>query len=180
LPLFTQRCGFSACTERASKRKEVPVEDGAGISESGKPVEQTEGVKVLTMDEGEVVQALGPGVTSSSVRGLGDTSFEGTRCSSCPRRPTRKMRFWKELQKGITPTRPRPSPRGVDVEVATLTLQRDTRPPTTLSSAQRSSTILRPSATAAGCLTASFRRFRDNTGVSQALRQPPLAHRIQR
>jgi hypothetical protein len=31
-----------------------------------------------------------------------------------------------------------------------------------------------------GLLTAPFRRSRDNTGVSQALRQPPLAHRIQR
>ena len=47
--------------ERANEGKEVPVEDGAGISESGKPVEQTEGVKVLTMDEGEVVLAVGSG-----------------------------------------------------------------------------------------------------------------------
>jgi hypothetical protein len=44
-----------------TKGKEVPVEDGAGISESGKPVEQTEGVTVLTMDEGEVVLAVGSG-----------------------------------------------------------------------------------------------------------------------
>ncbi len=52
------------CVHRESeqtKGKEVPVEDGAGISESGKPVEQTEGVKVLTMDEGEVVLAVGSG-----------------------------------------------------------------------------------------------------------------------
>jgi alpha-L-rhamnosidase len=39
----------------------VPVEDGAGISERGKPVEQTEGVKVLTMDGGEAVLAVGSG-----------------------------------------------------------------------------------------------------------------------
>jgi hypothetical protein len=39
----------------------VPVRGGAGISESGKPIEQTEGVKVLRTDEGEVVLAVGSG-----------------------------------------------------------------------------------------------------------------------
>ena len=39
----------------------VPVEGGAGISESGKPVEQAEGVKILRMEEGEVVLAVGSG-----------------------------------------------------------------------------------------------------------------------
>jgi alpha-L-rhamnosidase len=39
----------------------VPVEDGAGISESSKPVEQAEGVKVLRTGEGEVVLAVGSG-----------------------------------------------------------------------------------------------------------------------
>jgi alpha-L-rhamnosidase len=39
----------------------MPIEDGAGISESGKPVEQTEGVKVLRTGDGEVVLAVGSG-----------------------------------------------------------------------------------------------------------------------
>jgi len=39
----------------------VPVTSGVGISESGRPVEQTEGVKVLRTDEGEVVVAVGSG-----------------------------------------------------------------------------------------------------------------------
>jgi alpha-L-rhamnosidase len=39
----------------------LPVEAGARISEGGKPVEQTEGVKVLRTDDGEVVLAVGSG-----------------------------------------------------------------------------------------------------------------------
>jgi len=39
----------------------VPVEGGAGICEGGKPVEQAEGVEVLSMEEGEVVLAVGSG-----------------------------------------------------------------------------------------------------------------------
>jgi alpha-L-rhamnosidase len=39
----------------------VPVEGGAGISESGKPVEQAESVKILSMEEAEVVVAVGSG-----------------------------------------------------------------------------------------------------------------------
>lgn len=39
----------------------VPVEGGAGISESGKPVEQAESVKILRVEEGEVVLAVGSG-----------------------------------------------------------------------------------------------------------------------
>jgi alpha-L-rhamnosidase len=39
----------------------VPVTGDAAISESGKPVEDVEGVNVLSMDEGEVVLALGSG-----------------------------------------------------------------------------------------------------------------------
>ena len=39
----------------------MPVEGGAGISESGKPVEQAEGVKILRLEEGEVVLAVGSG-----------------------------------------------------------------------------------------------------------------------
>jgi alpha-L-rhamnosidase len=39
----------------------VPVEDETGIFESGEPVEQTEGVEVLTRNRGEVVVAVGSG-----------------------------------------------------------------------------------------------------------------------
>jgi alpha-L-rhamnosidase len=39
----------------------VPVEGGAEVSESGKPVEQAEGVKLLSMEEGEGVLAVGSG-----------------------------------------------------------------------------------------------------------------------
>jgi alpha-L-rhamnosidase len=39
----------------------VPVESGTGISEGGKPVEQAEGVTVLSMEEGEVVLSIGSG-----------------------------------------------------------------------------------------------------------------------
>jgi alpha-L-rhamnosidase len=39
----------------------VPVTGTAGISESEKAVEQAEGVKILSMDEGEVVLAVGSG-----------------------------------------------------------------------------------------------------------------------
>jgi alpha-L-rhamnosidase len=39
----------------------VPVTSGVGISESGRPVEQAEGVKVLRKDDGEVVLAVGSG-----------------------------------------------------------------------------------------------------------------------
>ena len=39
----------------------VPVEGGAGMSESGKPLEQAEGVKILRMEEGELVLTVGSG-----------------------------------------------------------------------------------------------------------------------
>ncbi len=39
----------------------LPVDPGAGISEGGRPVERTEGVEVLRMDEGEVVVTVGSG-----------------------------------------------------------------------------------------------------------------------
>jgi hypothetical protein len=47
--------------ERANERKGGAGREWPRISESGKPVEKTEGVKVLTMDEGEVVLAVGSG-----------------------------------------------------------------------------------------------------------------------
>ena len=39
----------------------VPVEGGVGISESGKPVWQAQGVKFLSMDQGEAIFAVGSG-----------------------------------------------------------------------------------------------------------------------
>jgi alpha-L-rhamnosidase len=39
----------------------VPAMGGAGLSEGGEPVEHAEGVKILSMDEGEVVLAVGSG-----------------------------------------------------------------------------------------------------------------------
>jgi alpha-L-rhamnosidase len=39
----------------------LPVDGDAGISEGGKPIEQSEGVKVLRTDGGEVVLAVGSG-----------------------------------------------------------------------------------------------------------------------
>jgi alpha-L-rhamnosidase len=50
----------------------VPVTSGVGISESGRPVEQAEGVKVLRRDDGEVVLAVGSGDYEFVGRWLGD------------------------------------------------------------------------------------------------------------
>ena len=65
----------------------VPAEDGAGISESGKPVEQAEGVKVLRMDEDGIILAVGSGDYEFVGRVAGDASTVDSRDHSGPGLP---------------------------------------------------------------------------------------------
>ena len=39
----------------------VPAKDASGVTESGKPLDQAEGVKFLRMENGAAVYAVGPG-----------------------------------------------------------------------------------------------------------------------